>query len=175
MGQDQLTLAWYVLHTRSRFENVVNDALIKKRVDAFLPKITVKSQRQDRHRMLRVPMFPGYVFVRTDLSPTRHIDILKTVGAVRLIGNTRGPVPVSDTTIESLRIMTGSDEDIITGARFKRGDRVMVINGPFSGVIGIFSHYRGNDRVIVNIDVLGKFAAVHVDAADVERMPEILS
>lgn len=173
MTGDQLMFAWYVLHIRSRFENVVNDSLVKKQIDVFLPKITVRSQRRDRRRMIQVPMFPGCVFVRTDLAPTRHIDILKTVGAVRLIGNTQGPVPVADTVIDSLKIMIGADEDIFTGARFKRGDRVVVIKGPFTGVIGIFSQYRGNDRVIVNIEILGKFAAVYVDITDVERLPEI--
>ncbi|HSO19467.1 MAG TPA: transcriptional antiterminator, partial [Desulfosarcina sp.] len=62
-----------------------------------------------------------------------------------------------------------------TGSRFKKGDRVMVVSGPFAGVTGIFSNYRGDGRVIVNIEALGQFAAVNVDAADVEKLPEILS
>ena len=51
----------------------------------------------------------------------------------------------------------------------------MVVSGPFTGVTGIFSSYRGDGRVIVNIEALGQFAAVNVDAADVEKLPEILS
>jgi transcription antitermination factor NusG len=63
----------------------------------------------------------------------------------------------------------------MTGTQFKKGDRVMVVRGPFSGVEGIFSSYRGDGRVIVNIEALGQFAAVNVDAADVEKLPEILT
>ena len=125
--------------------------------------------------MIRVPLFPGYVFVRTNLNPYEHVEILKTTGAVRLIGSTRGPVSIADTTIESLKIMVSTDEQVITGTRLKKGDRVMVINGPFAGVTGIFSSYRGDGRVIVNIEALGQFAAVNVEAADVEKLPEILS
>jgi predicted nucleotidyltransferase len=44
--------------------------------------------------MIDVPLFPGYVFVKTDLNPYEHVEIVKTVGAVRLIGNHQGPVPV---------------------------------------------------------------------------------
>lgn len=175
MAGDKLTRAWYALHTKSRFENVVNENLAKKTLDVFLPKITVKSRRRDRHKMIRVPLFPGYVFVRTDLNPHEHIEILKTAGAVKLIGSTRGPVPIADATVDSLRIMVSTQAEVITGTRFKKGDRVMVVSGPFAGVVGLFSSYRGDDRVIVNIEALGQFAAVNVDAADVEKIPDILS
>lgn len=175
MLADKLTHAWYALHTKSRFENVVNEGLVKKTLDVFLPKITVKSRRRDRHKMIRVPLFPGYIFVRTDLNPYEHVEILKTTGAVRLIGNTHGPVPIADATIESLKIMVSTDEEVITGTRFREGDRVVVVRGPFAGVMGIFSSYRGDGRVIVNIEALGQFAAVNVDADDVEKLPEILT
>ena len=98
--------AWYVLHTRSHFENVVFTSLSGKELETFLPKMRVKSRRKDRQKMIDVPVFPGYVFVRSALLPAEHVDILKTVGAVRLIGNSAGPVPVPDDTVESLRIMT---------------------------------------------------------------------
>ena len=175
MVGDKLTRAWYALHTKSRFENVVNDGLAKKSLDVFLPKITVKSQRRDRHKMIRVPLFPGYLFVKTDLNPHEHVEILKTTGAVRLIGSVRGPVAIADATIDSLKIMVSTDHEVVTGTRLKKGDRVMVIRGPFAGVTGIFASYRGDGRVIVNIEALGQFAAVNVDATDVEKLPEILS
>lgn len=175
MVGDKLSRAWYALHTKSRFENVVNERLEKKALDVFLPKITVKSRRRDRHKMIRVPLFPGYIFVRTDLNPYEHVEILKTTGAVRLIGSTHGPVPIADTTIDSLKIMVSTGEEVVTGTRFKKGDRVIVVGGPFAGVTGIFSSYRGDNRVIVNIEALGQFAAVNVDLGDVEKLPDILS
>jgi transcription elongation factor/antiterminator RfaH len=175
MTGDKLTRAWYALHTKSRFENVVHEGLAKKTLDVFLPKITVKSRRRDRRKMIRVPLFPGYVFVRTDLNPCEHIEILKTTGAVKLIGSAHGPVSIADATIASLKIMVSTDGEVVTGSRFQKGDRVMVISGPFAGVVGIFSSYRGDGRVIVNIEALGQFAAVNVNAEDVEKLPEILS
>ena len=87
MASDVLIPGWYVLHTKSRFENVVSELLLKKSIEVFLPKITVASRRKDRKKMIRVPLFPGYVFVKTDLAPDHHLDIVKTVGAVKLVGN----------------------------------------------------------------------------------------
>lgn len=153
---------------------MVSDGLFKKSMDAFLPKIKVKSRRRDRKLMIRVPLFPGYIFVKTDLNPTEHIEILKTVGAVRLVGNKDGPISISDVTIESLRIMTATEHPIATGSRFKKGDRVMVVYGPFAGVTGTFVRYRGKGRVMVNIEALGQYAGVDVGEDDVEKLPEIL-
>jgi transcription elongation factor/antiterminator RfaH len=174
MTHTELQAAWYVLHTKSRFENVVFDGLYKKEVDVFLPKIKVRSKRRDRRLMIQVPLFPGYIFVRSDLNPYHHLEILKTVGAVRLIGTKGKPVPVPDDTVESLKIMVSADHDVITGRRLQKGDRVLVVSGPFAGVVGTFVRYRGKGRVVVNIEALGQHAGVNVNEDDVERAPEIL-
>jgi transcription elongation factor/antiterminator RfaH len=175
MGPDTLVRAWYVLHTKSRFENVVHDGLLKKSLETFLPKILVRSKRRDRRQMIRIPLFPGYLFVNTDLNPVQHLDILKTVGAVRLIGNKDGPISVPTETIESLKIMVAGENEITTGYQFSPGDRVIVVAGPLSGVIGIFSRYKSQGRVIVHIEALGQFAAVDVREEDVEKLPPIIS
>ena len=166
---------WYVLHTKSRFENVVNDGLINKSVEAFLPRVQVRSKRRDRKAMITVPLFPGYLFVKTNLSPHNHLKIVKTTGAVRLIGTKDGPVPVSQTAIESLKIIVEGNNQVSTGYRLKNGDRVIVISGPFAGVSGIFVRYRGQERVVVNIEALGQYASVEVHKDDVEILSEIFS
>jgi transcription termination/antitermination protein NusG len=175
MALDKLDPSWYVLHTKSRFENVVYDGLIKKAVDVFLPKIKVKSRRRDRRVILNVPLFPGYVFVKTDLHPESHLNVVKTVGVVRLIGNTDGPIPVGSGTIEALKIMVSAGEPIATGTRLTSGDRVLVVRGPFTGVVGTFRSYRGKHRIVVNIEALGQFAGVEIHEEDVESVPEIFS
>jgi len=174
MKSDTLVKQWYVLHTRSRFENVVADGLAKKSLEVFLPKIQVKSRRKDRSCVIRVPLFPGYTFVKTDLNPYEHLEIVKTVGAVRLIGNKLGPVPVPDETVHSLQIMVAGDHPVATGSRLKKGDRVMVVAGPFSGVTGVFMRHKSQGRVVVNIEALGQYAAVDVDEEDVEKIPHFV-
>ena len=174
MDYNQLKKQWYVLHTRSRFENVVHDGLLKKSFEVFLPKMQVKSRRRDRKLMIRVPVFPGYLFVKSDLVPRKHIEILKTIGAVRLVGTKDGPVPVPSETIDSLKILVAADAPIKTGNRLARGDQVMVVHGAFAGVVGTFARYRGTGRVIINVDTLGQTAGVEVDEDDVEPVPKLI-
>lgn len=171
MAIDQLEWRWYVLHTRSRFERVVHEGLSKKTHEVFLPQVRVRSRRRDRRIILDVPLFPGYVFIRSNLHPHHHLDILKTVGAVRLIGNKEVPVPVPDETVASLKIMVARDTRIDTGNRLRKGDRVMVVKGPFTGVVGTFARYRGIGRVVVHIEALGQYASVEVAEEDIEAQP----
>ena len=175
MEDKRLSRLWYVLHTKSRFENVVNDGLAKKSIDVFLPKITVRSKRRDRKAMIRVPLFPGYLFVKTDLAPESHLEIVKTAGAVRLIGSKQGPVPVPEETIDSLKIMVTGDHPVTTGTSLKKGDKVLVVSGPFVGVTGTFIRYGGKGRVVVNIEALGQYAGVEVSEDEIEIIPKILT
>ena len=175
MTLSKLKYSWYVLHTKSRFENVVNEGLIKKSKEVFLPKVQVRSRRRDRKMMIRVPLFPGYLFVKTNLEPSEHLEIVKTAGVVRFVGNKEGPISVPSDTIDSLKIMVKGDNTVTTGTRFQKGDRVIVVYGPFTGVIGTFARYRGKGRVIVDIEALGQYAGVDVSEEDIEILPKILS
>jgi transcriptional antiterminator NusG len=174
MNHDILKQEWYVIHTRSRFENVVCDGLLKKSFEVFLPKVQIPSKRRDRKLMIWVPVFPGYLFVKTDMSVHEHLNIVKTIGTVRLVGTKSGPVSVPDETIASLKIIVNSDSPIITGKHMIKGDRVMVVKGPFTGVIGTFSNYRGKGRVVINVDALGQTAGVEVHEDDIEPLSKIL-
>jgi transcription antitermination factor NusG len=82
---------------------------------------------------------------------------------------------VPDVTVDSLKIMVATEQPVATGFEFSKGDRVMVIDGPFAGVIGTFDRYGGQGRIVVHIEALGQYAAVEVDVADVEKVPAISS
>ena len=175
MIHPKLDRLWYVLHTKSRHENVVNEGLLRRSVEVYLPKITVPSKRRDRKKTIRVPLFPGYVFVKTDLHPDTHLEIVKVVGAVRFLGNKQGPLSIADETVESLKILVTSDRTITTGNNLRKGDKVMVINGPLEGVIGTFVRYGGKGRIVVNVEALDQYAGVEISEDDIEIMPKMLS
>ena len=175
MTHRKLQQLWYVLHTKSRHESVVNDGLARKSVEVYLPKITVPSKRRDRKKTIRVPLFPGYVFVKTDLHPHTHLEIVKVAGAVRFIGNKQGPLSIADETVESLKIMVESDYAVTTGNNLKKGDNVLVVHGPLEGVMGPVVRYGGKGRIVVNVEALGQYAGVEVNEDDIEILPKILS
>ncbi|MBU8848996.1 MAG: UpxY family transcription antiterminator [Desulfobacterales bacterium] len=170
-------LNWFALLTRSNFEQIVHTNIIKKNIEAFLPKTKRKSQRKDRRLMIEVPLFRGYVFVKSTFEASYQLNILKTLGAVRLLGNQSGPVPVPRSQIESLKILTNAGTDLITGTniRIKKGDPVIILEGPMAGVKGEFTRYKGKGRVVIKIDALGQYAGVEAEEDNVEKIPDFLA
>lgn len=171
---DQLN--WFVLLTRSNFERTVYNSILKKKIQAFLPQIRRKSIRRDRHLMVEYPLFPGYIFVRSTQQAADQLTILKTTGAVRLLGNQTGPVAVPDIQIESLKILTSSNLDLITGSNIslKTGDPVMIIEGPLAGFKGEFIRHKGKGRVIIKVDLLNQYAGTEIEEDKIEKLPGLL-
>ncbi len=168
---------WFALLTRSNFEQTVCSSIQKKKYEVFLPRTRKKSRRKDRNLMIDMPLFPGYLFVKTGIEPCRQLPILKTTGAVRLLGNQEGPVPIPESQITSLKILTSASMDLITGSnvQLKKGDMVMILSGPLAGVQGEFSRYKGKGRVFVKIEALGQFAGVETTEDNIEKIPKLLS
>ena len=127
--------------------------------------------------MIEVPLFRGYLFVRSTFEPADQLKILKTMGAVRLLGNTRGPVPVPDSQINALQLMANANVDLITGDSIllQKGDPVMILEGPMAGLRGEFSRHKGKGRVIIKIDLLGQYAGVEMDGENVEKILDFSS
>ncbi len=163
---------WYVLHTKHNFENVTTDHLLNKEFQVFNPKTKKSSRRKDRNKILEVPLFKGYIFVRALLNAPNHVEILKSTGAVRLLGYQDGPVPVKNTVIDSLKIMVGTEKEIRTGNILKKGDPIVVTYGPLKGLTGYFLRHKGNDQVAVYIHALEQFASIEIHQDDIEYIRE---
>ncbi len=162
---------WYALHTRSHFEQKVYDGLLGKSIEAFFPRVEVVSRRKDRRKLILVPLLPGYVFVRSMLQPEEHLQILKTVGIVRLVGFRGKPVPASDEEISSLMILDGTNRTVRNRDYMKKGDQVMIMEGPLKGLIGYYIRHKGqSDRVVVSVDLLRRSLEVEIEDWAMEKI-----
>ena len=95
--------SWYVVRIRSRAERLVQVGLHRKCFEVLHPTYQSLSKRRDRQKLLTKPIFHGYMFVRVQLSPERHLELLKTQGVIGLLKNSQGPIPVPDEQIENVR------------------------------------------------------------------------
>lgn len=77
---------WYPVLTRYRHENLVKTYLEKMEFEVFLPKVESLSKRKDRRKIIEKPLFPGYLFIRTELNPENYLKIIKCKGVVRVLG-----------------------------------------------------------------------------------------
>ncbi len=163
---------WYAVHTRSRFENKVYNGFISKSIRAFLPRVQVMSRRKDRRKKIMVPMLPGYIFVNVRMDPYTYWDIIKTVGVVRIVNFKGIPVPAKEEEISNLMILDGTDRTVQNRSYMRRGDRVMIMEGPFKGLVGIYVRHKNKaDRVVINIELLNRSMEVELEDWLLEKIP----
>ncbi len=166
--------AWYAIYTRSRHEAKVETGLTGIGYDNFLPKITVPSRRQDRRQMISVPLFPGYLFVHTELKPTDYHRIIKVIGVVSILGIKGLFIPIPFETIDSLKRLVASGRPYYSWEYLKKGDWVRILEGPLAGAIGIFLRRQDNKpRLVVSVEVMGRAVAVDLKGEAVEQLHPI--
>src|SRR5208282_417281 len=77
--------AWCALYTRHQHEKTVAGMLSVKGFEVFLPLYDSVRRWKDRKKMLSLPLFPGYVFVRGGVN--RRLQILTTPGVHMILCN----------------------------------------------------------------------------------------
>ncbi len=164
-------LLWYCIHTRSRHEDVVHQRLSGKSFHTFLPKMEVWSKRLDRRKKIQKALFSGYVFVHTQLDAGRWLEILKTPGVVRLLGNEDGPQSIPEIQIESIHTVMGGKAAVSPFPYLKEGQRVRIIDGPLAGCEGFLLKKEDlKERLIISIDLLQRSLAVEISGASIEPL-----
>ena len=157
--------AWYAIHTRSHFENLVADQLTARGFSLFLPQRGVWSKRLQTTRV--VPMFPGYLFIHHGMEKSSYIEILKARGVVRVLeGGWNRLTPIADGEMEGIQRVVKAGVPVSPHMYFNQGDRVRVLDGPLTGLEGIFVRDKPNKgRLVVSINLLQTSVAVEVDSA----------
>lgn len=161
---------WWALNTRSNFEKPVNEQLAARQIEAFLPTYRAFSRRKDRRVINTLPLFPGYVFVFTNLSDfATRLQVLQTRGIVRIVGNSKGPVPVKTSEIESIRTLCQSERMLEPWSRIEVGKPVRIVSGGLTGVTGVVVDVKGKGkRIICNVELLGRAVATELQADELE-------
>lgn len=161
------SLAWYVLHVKSRHEKIVAALLEQKGIESFVPLRAVQRKWSDRSKIVKLPIFSGYVFVYIDLATKR--EALITHGVVSIIGKT-SPKSVPVEQIDSIKRFIESEVDIDPYPNFVKGKMVEVIRGPFKGVQGVLKQKKGKYRLLISIELINQSAGIEIDMSDVRLL-----
>ncbi|RMD65426.1 UpxY family transcription antiterminator [Candidatus Parcubacteria bacterium] len=159
---------WYAIHTRSRHEKVVRDQLAAKGVTHLLPLWRKRSVWKDRIKMIDVPLFSGYLFAYFPLQD--RLQVLTTVGVVRIVGINGQPVPIPQEQIDAVRTMMEKHLRYDPHPYLTEGMRVRVKRGALAGAEGILIAKRAHYRLVISVDLIQRSVAVDIDSADVEPL-----
>ncbi len=165
MHGDNGNLAWYAIRTRSRHEKLVNQQLVSRGVESFLPTVDRRRRWKDRWKTVSFPLFPGYCFARFRYQD--RLVVQTAIGAVQILGINGHPIPVPDHEIEAVRQLVTSTLPFDPHPYLREGMEVEVVRGPVAGVRGILIRKGSRARLVVAIHLIQQAASVELDAADV--------
>jgi transcriptional antiterminator NusG len=162
---------WFAVETRSRHEKKVATELQEKGIESFLPLSSEKRRWSDRRRLVLMPIFPRYVFVRIESSLSVRTPVLRTKGVISFVGNRGIGVPIPYVQIENLRNIFTQAVPYIPHAFLDVGQRVRIRGGCLEGVEGILAAVNGDKSLVVSVKLIRKSLAIRIEGYRVERVP----
>jgi transcription termination/antitermination protein NusG len=168
VSQPQGERRWFAVYTCAKHERRVEEQFAQRDIESFLPLYDSVRRWKDRRTRLKLPIFPGYVFVRIILAD--RLRVLQTPSVVRLVSFNGQPYPVPEHDIEVLRSGTANALRIQPHPYLTVGLRVRIVRGPLGGAQGILVRKKNIYRVVLSLDLIARSASVEVDSGDIERV-----
>ena len=169
VGITAASLEWNVAYTRHQHEKSVAENLTGKGFEVFLPTYDVMRRWSDRKKQVTLPLFPCYVFVRSNFE--RRFGIITTPGIHLVIMFAGRPATVPDHELDAIRKALQSNLRVEPHPFLRCGDWVRVTSGPLIDVEGILIRKKSSCRLVLSVELLGKSAAVEIDAFSVKPVP----
>ena len=161
---------WWALYTRHQHEKTVAEMLATKGFEVFLPLYDSMRRWKDRKKMLSLPLFPCYVFVRGSLERKLQVVTIPGVHMILYRGEQLAVIPEPE--IRAIRAVVAGDFRVEPHPFLKCGDRVRVIRGSLAGVEGILTRKKNLFRLVLSVNMLTQSVAVEIDASDIEPATE---
>lgn len=160
---------WHVLHTRSRQEKALAEYLAAAGVDHFLPLTRAVRYYGRRKAVVAEPLFSGYVFVRGTLEQCYEADRTDRVAGI---------IGVSDQgrlerELAQVRDALLRGAPLVSGRYLDAGAWAEVRAGPFRGLRGVIDRGSPNDRLLLQVRMLGRAAELEVDRSLLDPIDDL--
>ena len=152
---------WYVLHTKSRQEKALSTDLASRNICQFLPLRRQTKYYGGRKAIVDLPLFAGYLFVKGDIEQVYFADrTRRVVNILKVADQTK-----MEQELSNLYLALGHTSTLDAYPFLKTGLRVEVRSGPFRGLQGLIESRLRMDRIILQVEALGRAVSLEVDAS----------
>jgi len=161
---------WYAVLTYARHEKVVARRLRDKGVTTFFPTVTEIHRWSDRKKIVEVPLFSCYLFVKLAPTNEERQKVLQIDNVLGFAGSTRHGTPIPSEQIEAVRILVRERLPYRTHPFLKTGQRVRVCSGALEGLEGILVGRKGESTLVLSVDAMQRSLSVQIDGYDLEAV-----
>lgn len=159
---------WFAIFTVHQHEQKVAERLRYREIESFVPTYTEERVWKDRHKkLLTLPLFPTYVFARLDRRD--YVRVLESASVRRIVGDSRGPVALSDEEVEFLR-SDRIQSQIRPYKGLVMGKRARIRSGPMAGVEGVLIRQENGWHFVVSVALINQHAEIRVPATNLEAL-----
>lgn len=183
--QDGIKRRWYALHAYSGQEaNVKKNLQIHAEQaglqdlvgEILVPMEEVAEMKLGEKKISKRKFFPGYVLVQLPVHPEKNAELWHMIrevpGVSGFIGSRTAPVPLEDAEVQAIiEEIRGERERPKPKVKFEQGERVKIIDGPFSNFLGNIDEInaeRGTLKVMV--EIFERLTSVEVEFWQVEQI-----
>jgi transcription antitermination factor NusG len=96
---------WHVIYTKSKWEKKVDEMLLQKGFTSWCPVEKKERYWSDRKKIIYVPLFRSYVFVK--MSKEDYTQVLSTMGVVNFLYFEKKPAIIRDAEIDDIKKYLG--------------------------------------------------------------------
>jgi transcription antitermination factor NusG len=160
---------WYAIQIRPRFERKVAVQLSQKHVETFLPLRTEDHQWTDRRKVISVPLFRGYAFVRISPSLSEKLMVLRTAGVVGFVSFGSQVARVPEKQIADLQRVLSQKVPCSLYPFLRVGQRVKVCGGCLDGLEGILDQ-RDAKRLVISVDNIQRSISLAIEGYELEML-----
>jgi transcription antitermination factor NusG len=160
--------AWFAVQTRPRHEKRVSAELQEKGISAFLPVISTTRQWSDRRRVVELPLFSQYVFVRITQNLVTRVWVLRTNGVTHFVGPRGIAAPIPDEEIERVQRVVAQAVAVAPHPFLNVGNRVRIRGGALDGLQGILTAVNGDQTLVLSVQLIQRSLAIRIAGFAVE-------
>jgi transcription antitermination factor NusG len=160
--------SWYAIRTRSRHEKMVVRQLEGLQVEIFLPLLTQVHSWTDRRKVVELPLFPGYAFVRLVYTSEQRMRVIRTPGVVNFVGTSTEAIAIPDGQIDDIKILLTHKIPFKNHKFLQVGQRVRIRGGALDGVEGFFVSQKSERILVVSVEPIHRSLSIDLEGYDVD-------
>ncbi|MCK9899425.1 transcription termination/antitermination factor NusG [Parafrankia colletiae] len=174
---------WYVVHSYAGYENKVKTNLETRisslNMEDYIFQIEVPTEevpvvKNGKRQLVQQKKYPGYIYVRMDLTDQSWSAVRNTPGVTGFVGLTNRPSPLRREEVVSILAPAAPKEkkvETVKAQEFEVGESVTVMDGPFATLPATISEINLDaQRLKVLVSIFGRETPVELQFNQVAKI-----
>ncbi|WP_239308458.1 MULTISPECIES: transcription termination/antitermination protein NusG [unclassified Frankia] len=174
---------WYVIHSYAGYENKVKTNLETRisslNMEDYIFQIEVPTEevpviKNGKRQLVQQKKYPGYIYVRMDLTDQSWSAVRNTPGVTGFVGLTNKPSPLRTEEVVSILAPPAPPEkktETVRVQEFEVGESVTVMDGPFATLPATISEINLDaQRLKVLVSIFGRETPVELQFNQVAKI-----